>query len=106
MLRDSRRNYPRLHSEVMAPSRPTNSPHPQQGLWLESSRSADTPAVTVIVIAYNADRFLREAIESVLGQTFDDWEILIVDDGSADATRDVANDLAQQRPSRIHVLQH
>ncbi len=64
------------------------------------------PSVSVIVIGYNAARFLEEAVDSVLGQTFDDWEILIVDDGSTDATNDVAHALACKRPDRIHVLQH
>jgi glycosyltransferase involved in cell wall biosynthesis len=46
-----------------------------------------TPAISVAMSVYNGERFLAEAIESVLGQTFADLEFLIVDDGSTDGSR-------------------
>ncbi len=45
------------------------------------------PKVTVITPAYNAEKYLRQTIESVLAQTFQDFEMLIIDDGSVDSTR-------------------
>jgi hypothetical protein len=48
--------------------------------------------------AYNRERFIAEAIESVLGQTFADFEVLVVDDCSTDGTRDVAADYARRDP--------
>jgi len=45
-----------------------------------------TPHVSVVMAAKNYARFLPQAVESVLAQTFADWELLIVDDGSTDAT--------------------
>ena len=48
------------------------------------------PSVSCIIIFLNGERFLAEAIESVLAQTFTDWECVIVDDGSTDNTPAVA----------------
>ena len=47
------------------------------------------PAVTVLMAVYNAERFLADAITSILKQTFSDFELLIIDDGSTDQTADV-----------------
>ncbi len=47
------------------------------------------PAISVAMSVYNGERFLAEAIESVLGQRFADFEFLILDDGSRDGTRDI-----------------
>lgn len=51
----------------------------------------DTPLVSVIVCAYNAEAFLTDAIESLLKQTLDALEIIVVDDGSTDSTRFIVN---------------
>ncbi len=45
--------------------------------------------VDVIIPAFNAAKFLPAAIESVIAQTFDDWQIVLVDDGSTDATAEI-----------------
>ena len=45
--------------------------------------------VGIIIPAYNAAKYLPKAIESVIGQTFTDWQILLVNDGSTDNTREV-----------------
>ena len=55
------------------------------------------PAVSVIIPAYNAEAFLARAIRSVEGQTFRDFEILVIDDGSTDGTADVARSFSSVR---------
>ena len=45
-----------------------------------------TPLVTVYVVSKHYGRYLQDAIESVLRQTFDDWELLLIDDGATDET--------------------
>lgn len=47
------------------------------------------PTVSVIMPAYNAEKYLREAIDSILGQTFTDFEFIIINDGSTDSTKDI-----------------
>lgn len=50
--------------------------------------------ISVIIPAYNAQAYLRECLESVLAQSFSDWEAIIVDDGSTDATLSIAREYA------------
>jgi len=61
------------------------------------------PLVSVILPAYNAERYIRDALASVCGQSYGHLEILVVDDGSTDATVRVVSDVAR-RDSRIRLL--
>lgn len=61
------------------------------------------PLVTFIVPAYNVEDYLAEAVESVRMQTVEDWEMIIVDDGSTDRTYDIAKDFARN-DARIKVI--
>lgn len=61
------------------------------------------PFLSVVMPAYNAAPFIGKAIESVLAQTFEDWELVIVDDGSTDGTADVVRRY-MTRCDRIRLL--
>ena len=65
-----------------------------------------SPRVTVIMVFHDARRFLEEAVASIRAQTFPDWELLLVDDGSGDGSRHIAESLAAVDTRRIRVLQH
>jgi glycosyltransferase involved in cell wall biosynthesis len=58
------------------------------------------------MIFYNASRFIEEAIASVLAQSFRNWELLLVDDGSTDDSTDIAVRYATSYPERIRYLSH
>jgi len=63
--------------------------------------NAGSPMVSVIVPCYNQAQFLPEALQSVVQQTFADWEVILVNDGSPDATSAVCRDLAARWPGRL-----
>ena len=52
------------------------------------------PGISVIIPAYNAEDYLKNCVESVRKQTFQDWELLIIDDGSRDRTRAICDECA------------
>ena len=62
-----------------------------------------TPLLTVVMPTYNAQRFIAESIESVIAQTVDDWELLVVDDASTDATKQIIAKY-QEQDGRIRLL--
>lgn len=63
----------------------------------------DTPIVSVIMPAYNAERYIEEAIRSVQAQTMEKWELVVVDDRSTDGTAGLIRNLADQ-DSRIRPI--
>ena len=66
-----------------------------ESLWTAPlMNSPSTPVISVAMSVYNGERFLAQAIESVLAQSFTDFELLILDDGSTDATRTILEDYA------------
>lgn len=75
----------------------TTPPPSEQG----GRESTALPVVVSVVIpCYEQAQFLTEAVDSVIGQTFTDWEIVIVDDGSTDPTAAVAEALIAAHPDR------
>jgi glycosyltransferase involved in cell wall biosynthesis len=58
------------------------------------------------MIFFNAEKFFQESIESVFAQTYDHWELLLVDDGSTDASTQIALHYAKKYPERVFYLTH
>lgn len=72
----------------------------------KGSETARVPRVSVICIFFQAEEHLCEAIDSVLAQTFDDFELLLVDDGSTDGSTAIAKDYERRNTDRIRYLEH
>lgn len=72
-------------------------PEPQQ-------INTTNPLVSVIIPAYNAEKFIQKTLESVLNQTYHNIEVLVVDDGSQDTTPEIVKSITQQ-DSRVILLQ-
>ena len=62
----------------------------------------NTPIVSVVMPAYNSEKYIGEAIESILNQTFQDFELIIFSDGCTDHTVDV---IKQYKDDRITLFQ-
>lgn len=63
------------------------------------------PLVSVIMPAYNAEKYIEEAVSSVLSQTYKNWELLILDDCSSDCTAEIAEYFASL-DTRIRLLRN
>lgn len=61
------------------------------------------PKISVIIPVYNAEKYLKECIDSVLNQTFDDFEVLIINDGSTDESGKICDEYAQ-KDARVKVF--
>lgn len=64
------------------------------------------PLVSAIIIFLNTEEFIEEAIESVVAQTYKNWELVLVDDGSSDGSTLIAKSYAQQYPEKIRYCEH
>ena len=62
-----------------------------------------SPHVTVLMSVYNGEKYLKEAVDSILNQTFEDFEFLIIDDGSTDQSLEI---LRSYKDQRIRIVQN
>lgn len=62
-----------------------------------------TPKISVIMAVYNGEKYLRESIESILNQTYKDFEFIIVDDGSTDQTGELLKEHQRNDP-RVKII--
>jgi glycosyltransferase involved in cell wall biosynthesis len=70
---------------------------------IQTAQRSSPPLVSVILAVYNCEKYLGEAIASIQSQTYQNWELLIIDDASTDSSADIAAAYAQADP-RIQFL--
>lgn len=89
------RDKPKEESPRPGPLRPGS----EQALPARAGRPKPPPAraVSVCLPTYNGETFIKEALDSVIGQTYRDFELLVVDDGSTDRTLDIVQSLSDPR---------
>lgn len=61
------------------------------------------PKISIIIPTYNSEKFIDKTIQSVINQTYKDWELIIVDDFSKDRTREILKEW-QKKDERIHLI--
>lgn len=74
--------------------------------WIEQATLTTEPLVSVVMPTYNRAAMLAPAIASVVGQTYPDWELLVVDDGSDDETPEVLAELSAEPRIRALRVEH
>jgi glycosyltransferase involved in cell wall biosynthesis len=70
---------------------------------LTENVSRPEPLVSVVMSVYNGEKYVEDAIKSILNQTYKNWELIIIDDGSSDSTKQVIN---RFKDDRIKYLYH
>lgn len=71
----------------------------------ETLKSSHEPLVTVIIPVHNGERYIESSVRSVMTQTYNNWEMLIIDDSSTDNTCMIANKLADE-DKRINLIKN
>lgn len=64
------------------------------------------PLISAIIIFWNHEPFIPEAIASIFDQTYEHWELLLVDDGSTDGSSAIAQQYARKYPEKVRYLEH
>ena len=72
----------------------------------QNGQGTYSPRVSIITIFLNGEAFLAQAIESVIAQTYSNWEYLLVDDGSGATATAIAKEYAANYPGKIRYLEH
>lgn len=62
------------------------------------------PLVDIVLATYNGEMFLREQLDSIIGQTYTNWKLYVRDDGSTDGTLDIVKDYLTRFPGKIQMI--
>lgn len=63
----------------------------------------NNPLITIVMPCYNSERFVADAVSSVLAQTSDNWRLIVIDDGSTDHTMSIVRGIAQASPKGCQI---
>jgi len=74
--------------------------------WWDREAAEIPGLVSVVLNFFNAERFMPQAVESVYAQSYSNWELLLIDDGSTDGSTDLAKSYAVRHPTRVRYVQH
>jgi glycosyltransferase involved in cell wall biosynthesis len=75
--------------------------------WNKANRRlSDTPKISVVMSVYNTERFVGQAVKSILDQTFGDFEIVLIDDGSSDRSVEIVRSFNDPRIRVVHQTNH
>lgn len=66
----------------------------------------EQPLVSAIIIFWNGEKYLEEAIESIIAQSYQNWELLLADDGSTDGSTKIAQSYSEKYVGKIKYLEH
>ncbi len=72
-------------------------------IFVKDDKRNNPPRVSVLMPVYNAHKYLAEAVDCILAQTFDDWELICIDDGSTDTSLAILHDYAN-RHKQVRVI--
>lgn len=64
----------------------------------QANGNQDSPIISVVLSAYNAEKYVREAVQSILAQTFTNFELIIINDGSTDGTLSILENIREHDP--------
>ena len=73
---------------------------------MKSVKMGSHPKVSIIMGIYNCADTLKDAVDSILEQSFNDWELIMCDDGSTDQTLEIAQQYAEKYPNRFIVIRN
>ncbi|MHC4267811.1 MAG: glycosyltransferase family 2 protein [Planctomycetota bacterium] len=70
------------------------------------NKTNKVPCVSIIVAIYNHSQCLKNAFDSILNQTFRDYEIILIDDGSTDGSYEIAKELREKHSDNVFLISH
>ncbi|WP_454062766.1 glycosyltransferase family 2 protein [Candidatus Nitrospira salsa] len=73
---------------------------------VQEARESNRLLVSSVIIFLNAEKFIEEAVESVFCQTYKNWELILVDDGSTDYSTDIAQRYVAHYPNKVRYVEH